>query len=199
MTDTNVNVAALVGSRICHDLINPVGAVKNGLELLALSGIGDSPEFALVNDSAADANARIKLFRLAFGSATDGQTTGGDEIQKLITSQYSDDRIKVECRLVGDLPRKTAQAIVLAVLCVEQSLPFGGTLHIGQAGADWIIASNGMRTRSRSELWAGLSGETELTNVAPADVQYLLLRNLLRDIGRSVQITPSENGVTIQF
>ena len=63
------NLAALIGSRICHDLISPIGAVTNGLELMSMAG-GTGPELELVNESAANANARIRLFRLAFGQAT---------------------------------------------------------------------------------------------------------------------------------
>ena len=61
--DTKATLAALLGSRICHDLISPLGAIGNGIELLELSGI-DSPEVALIREAVADANRRIKLFRI---------------------------------------------------------------------------------------------------------------------------------------
>lgn len=68
MTKPNIN--ALIGSRICHDLINPLGAIGNGIELLSLSGMAASPEMTLVQDSVNNATARVKFLRLAFGDAT---------------------------------------------------------------------------------------------------------------------------------
>ena len=60
-------LAQLVGSRICHDLISPVGAIGNGLELLAMAGgrtmPGGSAELELISDSVVQANARIRFFR----------------------------------------------------------------------------------------------------------------------------------------
>lgn len=199
MTDHTANVAALIGSRICHDLISPVGAVTNGLELLAMSGVGDSPELSLVNSSAADASARIKLFRLAFGTASDGQKTGGDELRRILSDHYSDGRINVDWQPAGDLPRKAAKAIVLAVLCVEQSLPFGGEIQISASEDGWSIRGVSERIKERTELWAGLLGNAPMDDLAPADVQYLLLSVLLEAMDRSCSISATENDVCLRF
>lgn len=199
MTDHTVNVAALIGSRICHDLISPVGAVTNGLELLAMSGVGDSPELSLVNSSAADASARIRLFRLAFGAASDGQSTSSDELRRILSDHYSDGRISVAWLPESDIPRKMAQTVILAVLCVEQSLPFGGELRIAQSDDAWTVTGTAERIRERPELWAGLTGEAPLTDLAPADVQYLLLNNMLNDMGRTCRVNVAEHEVGLSF
>ena len=199
MTDHTVNVAALIGSRICHDLISPVGAVTNGLELLAMSGVGDSPELSLVNSSAADASARIKLFRLAFGTASDGQKTGSDELQRILNDHYSDGKITVSWRPEGDLPRKTAKAITLGILCVEQSLPFGGSLEVEETEFGWRICGRSDRIRERHDLWNGLMGSAPLTDLAPADVQYLLLNVLLDSMGRKCVVDANEGQVSLSF
>lgn len=199
MTDHTANVAALIGSRICHDLISPVGAVTNGLELLAMSGVGDSPELSLVNSSAADASARIRLFRLAFGTASDGQNTGSDELRRIFKDHYSDGRLTVTFRPQGDLPRKIAKAVVLAVLCVEQSLPFGGAIEITTEGEAWLVTGTSDRIKERGTLWDGLRGLAPLDDLAPADVQYLLLRVLLTSMDRDCSIAASANDVRLTF
>ena len=63
------DLVALVGSRLCHDLISPLGAIGNGVELLTMTATTLSPELQLITESVAAANARIKFFRLAFGRA----------------------------------------------------------------------------------------------------------------------------------
>ena len=76
MSVDNANLAALVGSRICHDLISPIGAINNGLELLGMSGDMSGPELELISDSVANANARIRFFRIAFGAAANSRSAG---------------------------------------------------------------------------------------------------------------------------
>lgn len=199
MTDHTANVAALIGSRICHDLISPVGAVTNGLELLAMSGVGDSPELSLVNSSAADASARIRLFRLAFGTASDGQNTGSDELKRILSDHYSDGRLMVTFHPEGDMPRKIAKAVVLAVLCVEQSLPFGGNIDITSQDDAWAVTGTSDRIKEREPLWEGLRGAAPLDDLAPADVQYLLLSVLLSSMDRMCAIAASANDVRLSF
>lgn len=70
MTD---DIASLVGSRICHDLISPIGAISNGVELIGMTQGTDGAEMSLINDSVQNANARIRFFRVAYGSATPEQ------------------------------------------------------------------------------------------------------------------------------
>ncbi len=72
------DLAALLGSRICHDLISPLGAIGNGVELLAMSG-QSGPEMAMIEDSVRNANARIRFFRMAFGPASADQSASRTE------------------------------------------------------------------------------------------------------------------------
>ena len=62
------DLAALVGSRICHDLISPIGAIGNGLELFLMDTAG-GPELALITESISHAKARIRFFRVAYDEA----------------------------------------------------------------------------------------------------------------------------------
>lgn len=63
MGQSNINLAALIGSRICHDLISPIGAINNGLELLGMSDTPEGPELELISESVGNASARIRFFR----------------------------------------------------------------------------------------------------------------------------------------
>ena len=71
MTPRDVN--ALLGSRICHDLISPLGAIGNGVELLSLSGVRAESELSLIARSVESANTKIRFFRIAFGATTADQ------------------------------------------------------------------------------------------------------------------------------
>ncbi|HAL76711.1 MAG TPA: histidine phosphotransferase, partial [Rhodobacteraceae bacterium] len=75
MIQSASHLASLIGSRICHDLISPIGAIHNRLELISLSGpVQHEAEISLITQSCQNAASRIKFFRVAFGvSGTDRQ------------------------------------------------------------------------------------------------------------------------------
>ena len=79
------DLAALLGSRICHDLISPLGAIGNGVELMLLEGGRHSPEMALISESVAHASARIRFFRVAFGTGSAEQRMGRPEVASILT------------------------------------------------------------------------------------------------------------------
>ena len=91
MPESEIEFAALIGSRICHDLISPIGAVNNGLELLSMTGVSPSPELALIGDSVDSASARIRFFRVAFGAA-ENQMIGPTEINAILRDYYRGSR-----------------------------------------------------------------------------------------------------------
>ena len=90
MTHTPLSLATLVGSRICHDLISPVGAIGNGVELIAMGGPINTPELTLISDSVANASARIKFFRIAFGVASPEQTLGAPSVKAIVEDTYAE-------------------------------------------------------------------------------------------------------------
>ena len=81
MPTDDLDLTALVGNRICHDLINPIGAIGNGVELLAMADGSPSAELALISQSVDSAKARIAMFRVAFGAASDTRQMGASEIR----------------------------------------------------------------------------------------------------------------------
>lgn len=110
------DLASLLGSRLCHDLISPLGAIGNGVELLTMTGAGSSPETNLILQSVNSANARIRFFRIAFGAAGRDQTVGRAEIMSIIDDLGRDARIKTNWQGPPDLPRSSVKLAFLAIL-----------------------------------------------------------------------------------
>ena len=80
-----IHLAALIASRICHDLISPIGAIGNGVELMIMDASGaSSQEMALIIESAGHANARIRYFRIAFGLCAPDQRIGRGEVAGIL-------------------------------------------------------------------------------------------------------------------
>ncbi|WP_300547166.1 histidine phosphotransferase family protein [Roseovarius sp.] len=199
MYNHNHPLAALIGSRICHDLTSPIGAVTNGLELLELSGMGASPEMTLILDSAADANARIRLFRLAFGTASASQSLRAEELRDILCTIYRSGRVTLVLDVSAPLRLPLAQILVLSLLCAEQSIPYGGTLSVTQHDDRFTVSATGARLQVNVELWNSLEAMAPAPEVTPAQVQFLLLPERLAALGRSLQIERGETELRLTF
>lgn len=193
------NLAALIGSRICHDLVSPVGAVSNGLELLSLSGVPDSPEMALVSNSATSANARIGLFRLAFGQSSDDQLTRSEEFCRIWRNAMQDRRLTLDWQGPESTSRALAQALILGCLCLEKALPQGGTLSIRDHRDIWQITGSGSTAQVDESLWTGLALGTFEDDLPASHVQFLLLPQVLAPMRRQCLVELGESAITLSF
>ena len=173
MSDRLPDFAALIGSRICHDLISPLGAIGNGVELLSMSGAGGGPELALIADSVANANARIRFFRIAYGAAA-GEVTEA-EIRSILTGMAEGGRVAIDWRIAGPVSRARAKLAFLALQCLETALPFGGKITVAAKGAVWEARAEGARLTVDAVLWANLSAAASDPAIAPAQLQFALL------------------------
>ena len=199
MTQSSRNLGALIGARICHDLISPVGAIANGLELMELAGVPDGPEMALVVGSAAHANARLQFFRVAFGLSSDAQSLSEREMRGIVSDVYTA-RIACDWAVNGPLPRRMAQAAFLAILCGEQAAPFGGTLQV-TGGEDGLrLSVIGERLDPKPAHWARLTRPEagDLDDLPAAQVQFALLPTVLAEMGRWAE-TSLVRPVTLNF
>ncbi|MBE9635429.1 histidine phosphotransferase family protein [Salipiger mangrovisoli] len=200
MQQLNAKLATLVASRLCHDLVSPVGAIANGLELLALAGSAlDTPELALINDSCRAARARISLFRVAFGLAEGEQMIGPSEAARLLRDYCAGGRLSCEWRRQSDAPRPEVQLALLSALCCESALPMGGRIEIEELDQGWRITGTGKRVSREPALWALLDRPGKLPALSGAQVHFPLLAALAQDRGRGIAVTAGEAAVTIEL
>ncbi len=195
----NANLAALIGSRICHDLISPVGAVGNGLELLQMMPGTAGPEMDLIADSVAAARNRILFFRIAYGLALPDQVLGRAEIATLLADIDRTGRVRIAWSVTEDLPRPEVRLAFLALQCCEAAMPWGGTVRFSRPGGRWSVAATATRLRIDQGLWGNLSLERPDCRVAPSEVQFALLPVLLADMSRRLTARMTEAEITLAF
>jgi histidine phosphotransferase ChpT len=200
MLQGNANLAELIGSRICHDLISPIGAIQNGLELMSLTGdTGQSAEMDLISDSCAHANARIKFFRIAFGSSGSGQSISASEIRNVIAGMFQGDRLSATWVPLEGLPREEIQLALLALLCIDRALTRGGEVRIDRKGPDWHLSAIGTQIRIDAEIWKVLRNGAATPDIRPADVQFPLLSVRAADLGRDINWREHDGALDIWF
>lgn len=148
MITPSIDLASLLCSRLCHDLLSPVGALSNGLELLAEE---KDPEmrarcFELLEQSARTSADKLRFFRLAFGAAGGfGDTVPVAEARALVDALAGNNaRLQVNWVLSGDvLPKPAIKTLLNLALIGIDALVRGGTLDIG---AETVATEDGEST-----------------------------------------------------
>ena len=124
------DLSALVSARLCHDLISPMGAIGNGLELMQLSQLTTSAEVELIAGSLGSAIAKLRFFRIAFGPAEPQARLPGEEFRAVTDAMFPGRFTVSWTGAPADLGRATGKLVCLALLCLEKSLPMGGTAMV---------------------------------------------------------------------
>lgn len=198
MDRTSDHLCSLIGSRICHDLISPLGAIANGLELVQLSHAAAGPEMDLISDSVRNATARVRFFRVAFGAARDG-VLGADDARAILAELEPGARVSYQWDVTRPLDRSVARLAFLAILCVESALPFGGAIRIEEQGARITVRGHGARMQVEHTLWSALSGAGPLSDVRPAQVEFLLLPQWASDAGQRISVEATTEAVALSI
>lgn len=194
----NQDLAQLIGSRICHDLVSPVGAIGNGLELLQMIRRIDSPEMVLVQDSLDNATARIRYFRLAFGQAAQDQLVDGSEIETLLVDLSRGGRITYLWQGPDRIRRPQLRVMLLMAMCLESALPMGDQIRFSGTEKRWQVDGSGPRIVWQETRWDGLCrGLTP--EVKASEVQFALLPGALSQLQRKLYVEASEVGICLSF
>ena len=187
MSVTPVDFASLLCSRLCHDLLSPVGALNNGLELLA-----DETDPAmrqrcldLMADSARTSANKLKFFRLAFGGAAGmGDTIDSREAKAAIEGLFAGGRKQELVWLVeaDALPKAAAKVLLNLAMIAGDALVRGGTLTVGGeengGQVEIVVRAEGPRVildpDIRATLTTGTGSEGVTSRVAAAYLVHML-------------------------
>jgi histidine phosphotransferase ChpT len=192
-----VDLASLLCSRLCHDLMSPVGALNNGIELLADETDPDMREkcLELLADSARASANKLKFFRLAFGAAGGfGEAVDTHEAQAALEGVFGPER-RIELGWVvadGKLPKGAVKLLLNVALIVGDALVRGGRLDVGAETRDGqlelAVRGEGPRILLdpvlRETLATGGSGTVE-----PRAAAAWLAHSLAADAGGSIQLS----------
>ena len=133
-----LELAALLCSRVCHDLISPVGAIVNGLEVLDDNPKPEDREFALdlIRKSAKTASARLQFCRLAFGAAgSSGAQIDLGDAQTMARGHLEDGKTTITWNLPRVLlPKNRVKLLLNMMVIAQQTIPRGGVLTVDPVG-----------------------------------------------------------------
>lgn len=194
------NLSALISTRICHDLINPIGAISNGLELLGDLNGERSPELDLVSDSAARANAKLGYFRIAFGNASADSQISAAAVTRILDAMFAGGRFRLHWQVADDtILRAEVKLALLLVLCIENALKIGGTCTVMKSGPTWIIDGTGPRVEPEQDLWRLLTHLEPVGDLSSKDVQFAVASDTARQLERAVKFETGPAGISVSF
>lgn len=200
------DLASLLCSRLCHDLVGPVGSLYNGVELLA-----DETDPAmrqscmdLLAASAQQTANKLKFFRLAFGAAGGfAESVATREAQAALEGLYAGDkRVTVEWTVAPDaLPKRATKILLNLAMTAGDSLLRGGRLNVaadvGGRVVELAVRAEGARVLLDAELKAALEGRADIAALNPRAAAAYMVRTLCDEAGAELLIQQPAEGTLV--
>jgi histidine phosphotransferase ChpT len=200
-----IDLASLLCSRLCHDLLSPVGALNNGLELMADEQDPEMRErcLELLAESAKASASKLKFFRLAFGAAGGfGEEIDTREARAALEGLFgAEKKIELGWMVTADkLPKEAVKVLLNLALVAGDALVRGGRLDVGAeraaSGTEIVIRAEGPRLlldpNLRATLERGAAGTVE-----PRAAGAWLAHALISEAKGKLQISPADSPVLL--
>ena len=202
-TLSDLDLAALLCSRVCHDVISPVGAISNGLELI------DDPEMdeetketalAMVRSSARTASAKLKFCRIAFGAAgSAGALIDMGEAGEIAKAFVGEEKVKLDWLAPRENRPKQQVKLALNMLLIAMAcVPRGGLVTISVDGDVFTARAQGDRAKLPEALAQVIEGTTDLSVLDARLVQPYYAKLLAQSAGLTLTMAMDGEDVVVK-
>jgi histidine phosphotransferase ChpT len=196
--------AALLVSRVCHDLVSPVGAVVNGLEVLEdeRDAAMRADALKLVASSAEQAAARLQFARIAYGAAgSAGAELDLTEVGRVVGGLLNGSKVEIDWRAAAvNWPKDWAKLLMNATLLAADSLPRGGRVIVETAAISvapsFLVRAAGQGARLHEDSGKAVRGEP-VSQLDGRSIQPYLTHKLARSLNAGLTVTASEGQIEI--
>lgn len=181
----------LLTSKICHDLISPIGAVANGIEFMDdMGGTPDEDILDLLRISSSMASAKLQAFRIAYGAGSSDVSVKPEEAHKAFGRYIEQDKKITQdwnphAPLGSDeRPEGFTKLLMCVLLLCAECLPKGGTVTVVKAGVDkTLITAQGTDALVKPPMDKALLGEMSIEAIEPRYVHAYMTGLLARGYG----------------
>ncbi len=201
----DLDFASFLSSRLCHDLLSPIGAFSNGLELLEDENDAQMRArcMELLHESARSSVAKLRYFRLAFGMAGGyGDTVDLSEAQAIVDAMYGGGRTRIEWMAEATTIAKPAMRLLLnLVLVAGDALVRGGGLTVGieiaASGTEIVVRAAGDRVIVDREIAATLDPAADTPPLSARTSVAHLIRSLVEQEGGALHYGGVRDGALL--
>jgi histidine phosphotransferase ChpT len=202
----SMDLAALLCSRVCHDVISPVGAIVNGLEVLEDEKDAEMRDVAieLIKKSANSASARLQFCRLAFGAAGSvGASVDTGDAESVTRGLIVSDRTTLVWNPARQFaPKNKVKLLLNLSLIALSAIPRGGVITVDLTGADDTLAltveAGGPNARLAHGVADLVAGRPETGVVDAHTIQPFFTGLVARDCGMEIAIAVESETVTLK-
>jgi histidine phosphotransferase ChpT len=195
----NTRLTALVASRICHDMVEPMSAIIQGLEMIKGSdGKTDPDALSLLDHGVGKAWAKLEFFRFALaGAVAEGESTieEGKAVAEKLYSALKPELVWSVPNVV--MPRPSVRVIVNLLLIANECLPRGGRVEITGGAGEVIVTATGPRAKLRDTTAAALKGDEFEEGLSGHTIQPALTGLLARQGGVELSAREGEERVEL--
>ena len=200
---SDLDLAALLCSRVCHDVISPVGAIANGLELI------DDPEMdeetketalAMVRSSARTASAKLKFCRIAFGAAgSAGAMIDMGEAGEIAKAFVGEEKVKLDWLAPHEnRPKQQVKLALNMMLMAMASIPRGGVVTVSVEADVFTARAQGDRAKVPEPIAQVVDGTAELATLDARLVQPYYAKQLAESAGLTLSIASDGDDVVVK-
>lgn len=206
MTIPATDLASMLCSRLCHDMLSPVGALSNGLELLAEERDGEMRKriVELLEQSAKTSADKLKFFRLAFGAAGGfGEMVPVAEPRTLVEGLVSNnERITLQWNVAAlEMPKSAVKVLLNLSLFGMEALVRGGTLEVGAeingGASEIVIRATGPRIAFDETVGKALDGTLPEAELSSRTAPAALVQALAKEMGGGVQYVLTDEALVL--
>lgn len=202
----DINVLELMASKLCHDLISPIGAVNNGVELLEDLGADGSDDVVnLISYSAEQASVKLQAYRMAYGAGGVDQSIKAEDVYNAFEAYIkADKKVTQNWDPYSDLgfsenPTGFCKVLINVLLLAHDTLPKGGEITLSsQEAGKLIISAQGEDAGLKDGYEEALAQKTIPNDLAPKIIHPYLTGLIAENYGFNIQIDKQEsNSVTL--
>ena len=199
--DDTHRITELLCSHLCHELISPVTAVNNGLELIGTGNGGMEAEaIELTRNSAAEASKRLQFYRLAYGQAGGFDAARGlIEARELSKGLLAGSKIALSWSDSGvtgsEIGKPGVKLLLNLVALAREALPRGGTIAVALGGApgfECTVAARGAGARLTPEVQAAMDKSASVEGLTPRTIHAYLVAAIARRLGIALAVDSGE-------
>lgn len=195
-----VRVLELLVSRLCHDLISPVGAINNGVELMEEMGEDMADEaIGLIAQSGRQAAGRLQCFRVAYGAAGGQAGMGWNESRAMAEGWLTGGKVALDWAIgrgdwPADPPAGAVKLLLNAVMLADESLSYGGVVTVESASGAFLVKAKGRAADLGADRLAALDGRAAIADLSPKTVHAHVAGIFCRHYRLPLDLRPVDPG-----
>jgi histidine phosphotransferase ChpT len=193
----------LLISKICHDLVSPIGAVNNGIEFMAdMGGEGMEDGIGLIEHSAKQASVKLQLFRMCYGAGGSDAKMTGKIIYETFQNYIADSKVKMDWDLMNampdqDLPMGFLKTLLNMMVFAFDSLPRGGVVKVDMMDTHMCVVGIGDMVKPKDDSVDAFEGGVSMDDLSPKSIHGYITKQYALLFGLDVHVSLADDAVTL--